>query len=179
MQSLTYLATTSAASDNIFTTLGIDWKQLIFQIIAFVILVVLLSKFVFPVLLKVVDERQAKIDEAIKAAEKAEEKAENAEAKIEDVLKKARLDAADIVATAKSEATGLVDKAESDAKKRADRIVAEAQETLEKDVLQAREAIKKDSLKLVKEAASLAMLGVADSKLDSALIKKSLESASR
>lgn len=180
LSTLTYLASETAhqeASGDLFASLGINWQMLLFQMLAFIILVVLLGKFIFPILMKAVDDRQAKIEEAGKAAEKAEQKAEAAEAKIEEVLKKARVEAADIVTTAKDEATQMIEKAESQAKARSERIVAEAQEDIHKDVLAARKALEKDTIALVKKAAGLAVAGVADEKLDTALIKKSVEGA--
>lgn len=164
---------------SIFGALGIDIQMLIFQGIAFLILVFILGKYIFPVLLKAVDDRQAKIEEATKAAGDAEKKAEEAQAAIEATLKKARTEAADIVATAKSEAVQMVEKAESQAKTRSERIVAEAQEDIQKDVLAARKTLEKDTISLVKKAAGLAVAGIADDKLDTELVKKSIEGAKR
>mgnify|MGYP000900570876 FL=1 len=176
---LHYLASAEAGSDNLFAALGIDWQMLIFQMIAFVVLVLLLGKFVFPVFVKAIDDRQAKLDEAGKAAANAEKKAEEAEAMIQDTLKKARTEAADIVNTAKNEATQMIEKAESQAKSRSERIVAEAQEDIQKDVLAARKTLEKDTISLVKKAAGLAVAGIADEKLDTELVKKSVEGAKR
>lgn len=181
-EALTHFAATeqhAEAGSDPFSALGINLEMLIFQSVAFLVLVWILAKFVFPPLLKAVDDRQAKIEESTKAAEEAEKKASEAEAAIEDTLKKARSEAADIVSTAKDEATAAIEKAETQAKTRAERIVAEAHESLEKDVIKAREDLKKDTLKLVKEAATLATAGVADAKLDAALIKKSVEGAKK
>lgn len=166
-------------SGDLLASLGIDWTLLIVQLVAFLILVWLLGKFVFPVLTKSLDAREAKIEEAGKAAEAAEKKAEAAESKIEETLKKARLEAADIVATAKNEATQMIEKAEANAKSRSDRIVAEAHEDIQKDVLAARKMLEKDTISLVKQAAGLAVSNVADAKLDDALIKKSVAEAKR
>lgn len=162
---------------DILTSLGIDWTLLAMQLIAFLILVWILGKYVYPVFMRIIDERQEKLDEAGKAAEQAQEKAEEAEEKIADSLKQARKEAADIVATAKAEASQMVEKAEAQAKARSERIVAEAQEDIQKDVLAARKALEKDTISLVKKAAGLAISGVADEKLDTALIKKSVEGA--
>lgn len=170
-------ASEHAEETDILTSLGIDWTLLVMQLIAFLILVWILGKFVYPVFMKIIDERQEKLDEAGKAAEQAEKKAEEAEAKITDSLKQARKEAADIVATAKAEATQMIEKAEGQAKTRSERIVAEAKEDIAKDVLAARKALEKDTINLVKQAASLAVAGVADDKLDAALIKKSVEGA--
>lgn len=166
-------------SQDLFKSLGIDWTMLIVQLVAILLLVWLLNKFVYPILIKALDERQAKIEEAGKAAEQAEKKAEEAEAKIEATLKKARSEAADIVTTAKNEATQMIEKAEAQAKSRSERIVAEAQEDIQKDVLAARKTLEKDTISLVKKAAGLVVSGIADDKLDTALIKKSVEEAKR
>ena len=182
LSNLTTFAAETAGStqeSDILTSLGIDWKLLVLQLVAFLILVWALSKWVYPIFFRIIDEREKKIIQATEAAAEAEKKAEQAEAKVEDALKVARTEATDIVATAKAEATAMIEKAENDAKKRSDRIVSEAHESLEKDVIAARATLKKDTLQLVKEAAELATAHVADDKLDSAIIKKSLEGAKK
>lgn len=172
-------AESAEENSDLLASLGIDWTLLIVQLVAFLVLVWLLGKFVYPVLIKALDSREAKIEEAGKAAEAAEKKAEAAESKIEDTLKQARAEAADIVATAKNEATQMIEKAEGDAKSRSERIVAEAHEDIQKDILAARKSLESETAKLVKQAASLAVSGIADAKLDDALIKKSVEGAKR
>jgi len=168
-----------AEKADMFSALGIDWQMLIFQGVAFLVLVWILAKFVFPPLLKAVDDRQASIEESTKAAVEAEKKAESAEAKIEATLKKARLEAADIVTTAKNEATAAIEKAETQAKTRAERIVSEAHEDISKEVLAARTTLKKDTLKFVKQAAEAASGHVADDKFDAELVKKSIQETSK
>lgn len=175
----TFAAAASSEETDILTGLGIDWTLLVLQLVAFLILVWALGKFVYPVFMKIIDERQAKMDEAVKAAEVAEKKAEEAQGKVEDQLKTARDEAADIVATAKAEATQMVEKAESQAKVRSERIVAEAHEDIQKDILAARKSLQDETVRLVKQAAGLAVSSVADSKLDTAVIKKSVEGAKK
>lgn len=175
----TFAAETAASKGDMFTALGIDWKMLIFQGVAFLILVWILTKWVFPPLLKAVDDRQAKIEETTKAADEARQKAEKAEANVEDTLRQARKEASEIVTTAKNEANQIAESADKKAKERAERIVAEAHEDIQKDVLAARKALEKDTLNLVKKAAGLAVGGVADSKLDAAVVKKSVEEAKK
>lgn len=162
-------------SEGILAGLGIDFTLLILQAIAFLLMVFVLAKWVYPVFMRIIDEREARINESAKAAEKAQKAAESAEANIETEMKKARLEAADIVATAKAEATALTEAADKKAKERSERIVTEAQEEIDKSVISARKALEKETIKLVKEAASLATANVADSKLDTAMIKKSVE----
>lgn len=171
----------AAASDNgdVMAVLGIDWTMLALQTIAFLILVAILGRFVYPVFMKVIDERQEKIEASVKAADEAREAAEKAEDRVEKDLAKARREAADIVATAKAEAAQMTENADKKAKERAERIVADAQEEINKSVLAARKELEKDTLELVKKAAAAATAHVADDKLDTAIIKQSLEGAKK
>lgn len=174
-----FATATTAKNEGILTGLGIDFTLLILQGIAFLLMVVVLAKWVYPVFMRILDEREDKINASAKAAEKAQKAAEKAEANVEAELKQARQQAAEIVATAKSEATAMTEAADKKAKNRAERIVAEAQEEIDKSVIAARRALEKDTLQLVKKAASLATENVADSELDTALIKKSVEEAKK
>jgi len=177
-----FAATTSgehAEKTDILTSLGIDWTLLVLQLVAFLILVWALGKFVYPVFLRIIDERQAKIDDSVKAAQEAEKNAEKAETAVEDALKKARKEAADIITMAKTEATQMVEKAENSAKTKAERIVEEAHEDIRKEIIAAKKSLEKDTLRLVRQAASLATAGVADAKFDEALIKKSVDGAKK
>jgi len=147
---LTNFATTeSQASGDVFTSLGINGQMLLLQTVAFLVLVFVLAKFVFPPLMKAVDDRQEAIEAGTKAAEAAEAKAEEAQAEVQKLLKEARAEAKDIVTTAKDEANAMIASSEEKAKSRADKIVKDAQEQLEKDVIAARKALHNDTIELV------------------------------
>lgn len=178
---LTQFAETASteASGNILDSLGVDWKLLVIQLVAFLLLVALLAKFVYPVFMKIIDKREADMKASAAAAETAREHAEKAEHEVEKLLAVARKDAQDIVATAKNEATLMVEKSEHSAKAKAEQIVAQAQEDIDKQIIAARKTLESDTLRLVKQAASAATAGVADSKLDDAMIKRSVEGAKR
>ena len=174
-----FAAVAEKPKESILTGLGIDFTLLILQGIAFLLMVFVLAKWVYPVFMRIIDEREAKIEESTKAADEAKAAAEKAEESVEAELKKARKAAAEIVATAKAEATAAIEKAEKNAKTRSERIVADAHESIDKEVLKARQTLKNDTLELVKQAAGIATGHVADSKLDGALLKKSLEEVRR
>lgn len=144
-----FAATESSASGDIFTSLGINGQMLLFQAVAFLILVFVLSKWVFPVLMKAVDDRQEAIEASTKAAEQAEQKAAEAEEELQKILKEARAEAKDIVVTAKDEATAMIAASEQKAKTRAEKIVRDAHEQLEKDVIAARKVLHNETIELV------------------------------
>jgi len=175
MTFLSQFAETAAAESDIFTALGIDWRLLILQIVAFLILVFLLGKFVYPWLMKSVDERQANIEAATKAAAKAQEAAEKNTEQVAALLAEARKEAAEIVGTAKTESAEIVANSEKKARKSAEQIVADAHDQIEKDVVNVRKQLFNDTLELVGLATEKVVGGTLDKKADSALIAKTVK----
>lgn len=166
-----------AQSQNLFEALGIDAQLLIVQVVSFLILLAILRKFVYPTLIKAIDERQAKIEEGSKAAAAAEARAAKSEAEISKMLKEARVQADTIVATAHKEAAVMVEDADSKAKKRAEHIVSEARAQLDQDVREARSALKKETVELVALATETIIKQKIDTKRDAALIENALKEA--
>jgi F-type H+-transporting ATPase subunit b len=161
-------------SAGLFQALGIDWKLLVEQAVAFLILVVLLGKFVYPALMKAVDSRREAIEAGLKEAKQSQEAAEKAQAQVVEVLEAARKDADDIIARSHQEATLLVSEAEDKAKSRAEQIVADARQQLDNDVRKAREALKRDTVELVALATERVIGEKLDGKKDAALVKQAL-----
>lgn len=166
----TFAAETTEASSDIFSALGIDWRLLILQIIAFIVLVFLLGKFVYPWLMKSVDERQANIEAAAKAAAKAQEAAEKNNEKVAELLAEARKEAADIVSTAKLESAEIVSTSEKKAVKSAEQIVANAHDQIQKDIDNVRKDLYNETLELVGLATEKVIGATLTKKADSELI---------
>jgi F-type H+-transporting ATPase subunit b len=163
-------AETTESSSDIFTALGIDWRLLILQIVAFLILVFLLGKFMYPWLMKSVDERQANIEAASKAATAAQKAAEESKERVAHLLAEAREEASEIVSTAKLEAANMLETTEKKAKKSAERIVAEAQEQLDKDVERVKKELYNETLELVGLATEKVIGSTLTAKADKELI---------
>ena len=172
-----FAAAETAPSGDLFTALGIDWKMLVFQLIAFVVLVWLLGKFVYPSLMKAVDKRQADIEASSKAAETAREQADKTKDEVEKLLKQARRDASDILATAKEEANSVVEAADAKAKARAEHIVTEAQEQLQKDIVAARKALHNETLELVALATEKVVGKTVSAKVDKDIVAAAVKEA--
>jgi F-type H+-transporting ATPase subunit b len=159
--------------------LGIDWKMLILQIIAFMLLVWLLGKFVYPWLMKSVDERQAKIESAMKAAAKSQADAEKSEERIEQLLKDARSEASEILDTAKLEATNNQTASEEKAKKRAEQIVLTAQEDIQKEVEKAKIMLHNETLELVALATEKVIGKKMTGKIDESIISDAVKAVKK
>ena len=173
----TLAATEEAVQEDIFTALGIDWRLLILQIVAFLILVWLLGKFVYPLLMKSVDERQKNIEEAAQAAKKAQESAAESEAETAELLAQARKEAAEIVSTAKVEATEMLSSSEEKARTTAEKIVADAHAQISKDIDKARRELHDETLDLIALATEKIVRKKLDKKSDEALITDALKEA--
>jgi F-type H+-transporting ATPase subunit b len=163
-----------AQNAGLFQALGIDVKLLIEQAIAFLILVAVLGKFVYPALMRAVDGRREAIEAGLKEAKESAEAAEKAQEQVNDLLAQARKDADDILARTHQEAASMVADAESKAKARAEQIVADARAQLSIDVSKAREALKKDTVELVALATERIIGEKLDDKKDADLVKKAL-----
>ncbi|MBP9852941.1 MAG: F-type H+-transporting ATPase subunit b [Patescibacteria group bacterium] len=163
-------AAKTAEKASALDTLGIDVKQLLFHLIAFSILVWILSKYVFPVLIRAIDERQSAIEESLSAAKNAEKNAADAEAKIDMLMRDARKEAGEIVATAKDEAVSLASQHEQRAKKQAERIVEEARESIGKEILAAKKALHNETIELVAQATEKVVGAVVTGGVDKKII---------
>lgn len=167
----------SSSDSDVMAVLGIDWTMLILQLIAFLILVALLGKFVYPVFMRIIDERQAKIEESLAAASQAESRAASAQADIEDMLKQARAEAGDIVTTAKAEANAAIEAAEAKAKQRADQIVVDAHQQIEKDILKVKETLHDETLELVALATEKVVGKTVNETIDKQVISSAVKEA--
>jgi len=172
-----FASETTAANQDLFQALGIDWRLLILQIIAFLVLVALLGKFVYPWLMKSVDERQSNIEAAAKATAAAQKAAEENNEAVAALLAEARKEASAIISTAKLEATEMVSASEKKAQKISERIVADAHEQIDKDISNARKVLYNDTLELVALATEKVIAKKLDKKADSELIESVVKAA--
>jgi F-type H+-transporting ATPase subunit b len=168
-------AATSEASGDVFSALGIDWRLLILQIIAFLILVFLLAKFVYPWLMKQVDERQKGIEAAAKAATEAQASAAESREQTEALLAEARTQAAQIVDSAKLEANQMLSASEEKARSSAEKIAADARAEVEKSIEAAKRELHDETLELIAFATEKVIHTKLDKKADAQLIASALE----
>jgi F-type H+-transporting ATPase subunit b len=173
----TFAAAEAEKSNSLFGALGIDVRLLVLQLLAFAILVWILSKYVYPKLVEAIDARENAIADSIAAAQKAEAKAEDAQKEIDELLAQAKKDAAGIVDAAHKESVAMVQDAESKAKSRAEQIVKEAHNQLEQDIVAARAQLKAEAADLVALATEKIVKEKVDNKADKALIATALKEA--
>ena len=123
-----------------FNAFGVDVPKLIFQVINFLLLLYLLNRFLFPSVIRMLDERKARISKGLEDAEAAARDRELARAEREAALDEARKEAqamiaratkiaddskAEILAEAKAQAEKATSKARGEITAEKDRALAE------------------------------------------------------
>ena len=169
-----YFAETEGSS-GLLGALGIDGRLFVTQLVAFLVLLFILKKWVFPPIIRAIDKRQESIDATVREAAEARQALEKAESKADDVLAEARKEAEAVLARTQEESQRAIADAEAKAKERAEQIVTDARTQLDADVKKARAAIKKDAVQLVAVATEQVLAEKVDDAKDKALIERSLE----
>ncbi len=106
--------------------LGINLGYLLVQIIAFIVIYVLLTRFIYDPLLRTLKERRARIAKGVEDAAVAANARRNAEAEAERVVAAARTEVAQSIEEGRSRGEELAKQIEADARAEADRIRADA-----------------------------------------------------
>lgn len=162
------------SSSSGLASLGLNVKSFLFQLVTFVLVLLILRKWVFPVLVRTLDERQKAVEKSLDQATEAAAALKKTEKQIGVMLFEARERADSIIATSQKEAATIVEAAEHKAIERAEHIVSEARAQIQADVAAARQSLKVETLHLVAEATSLVLQQKIDSKKDAELIDKAL-----
>mgnify|MGYP003399988520 FL=1 len=115
---------------------------LISQAIAFSIFIWFTVKYVWPPLLRAIEDRQKMIADGLAAGERGRHELELASQRSSDVIKEAKQRAAEIVLQAEKRATEIIEEAKNTAKEEGERIVAGAKADIEHEMFSAKEVLR-------------------------------------
>ena len=104
------------------------WMTVVFLVVLFI-----LWKWGFPVIVKMVDERKAFIDESLKKAHEANERLANIQKEGESILQEAREKQAQILKEAAETRDAIVEKAQDKARSEGARLLEEAKAAIEQE----------------------------------------------
>lgn len=134
--------------------LGINLAQLITQIVGISVLLFLLVKFLYRPILKVLDERSARIQESLEAADRVKEQAAASQAQMQDEMQQAREEGQQMIAQAREMAARFRDEEMEKARQE----IATERKRAESDIQRERDAAIED---LRREFAGLAISAAA------------------
>ena len=122
----------------LFSAFGIDWHLLVIQLVNFALLLAVLTYFLYRPILKIIDDRRAKIAESVRTAEEASKR-----------LAEAKVEGEEMVGSAAREAETLMTSARSRADERGGEIVKAAEiraDALLQDAAARGEELKRQAL---------------------------------
>ena len=170
---LTNFAAESGASG--IGALGIDGKALVIQLVTFALAFLVLKKWAFGPIVRIMDERRKTIEAGVELGEQMKKDKVALEAKVAEELAKARQEADGIVASANESGRQSIRDAEAKAAEKAAVIVKEGEERAKTEMARARKALESEIVGLV-SAATEAIIGEkVDAKKDAALIDAALK----
>jgi F-type H+-transporting ATPase subunit b len=115
---------------------------LIAQLVSFAVFVWFTMKYVWPPLVRAMDERKGKIAEGLAAAERGHHEQQLAEKRAKETLHKAKQQAAEIKANADRQAAKIIEEARDKGKEEGQRQLLAAQAEIEQATNQAREDLR-------------------------------------
>ena len=115
---------------------------LLVQILVFALLVWFTMKFVWPIILEAMSEREQRIADGLAAAEKGQSDLENAKSEADGIIAQARDQAREIVDGANSRANDIVDEARSEGERERQRQIDAAQAEIEQEISRARDQLR-------------------------------------
>jgi F-type H+-transporting ATPase subunit b len=142
------------------------------QMVTFAFFVWFCMKFVWPVIIEAMEERQKKIADGLDAADRAMRDLELAQNKATDQMKEAKQEAAGIVDQANKRANQIVDEAKTQARAEGDRLKVAAEAEIEQEVNRAKEELRATVAGLALAGAEKVLEASIDEKANRALVDK-------
>ena len=131
-----------------------DPGLLFWMIVVFGIVFFLLAKFGFPVIIKMVDDRKAYIDNSLKAAREANEQLANVKIEGEKILAQAHEEQARILKSATETRDRIIREAQEKARLEGDRLMEEMKKQIETE--------KESAIRDIRRQVALLSVGIAE-----------------
>jgi F-type H+-transporting ATPase subunit b len=145
---------------------------LIVQAIVFVILALVTMKFIWPPLIRAIDDRRKKIADGLAAAERGYKELQSANGEAQIIVNDAREKALKIVDQANRRSGEIVEEARSTAVAEGQRLVGDARQEAALEQARARDQLRKDVGKLAVAGAARLLEREIDPKAHADLIEK-------
>jgi len=125
---------------------------LLIQMTVFAVVVLFSMKFIWPMIMEAIEERNKNISDGLAAAEQGQKKLSEAETEVNALIKEAKLQATTILDQANTRASSIVESAKSEGTNERDKIISTAQDEAAQELTKMREGLRK-------EVAGLALSG--------------------
>ncbi len=164
----------SGSSASGIGAFNLNIKTFLFQLITFVLVLLVFRKWVVPKLVATLDQRQRTLEQSLEHAKQTEEALAKAEVRAEDILSRARAQADESLSEAKNAAAGVVANAETAAAERANLIIKEAESRLAEEREKLRQELRAELAELVANATEKIIHEKLNEKKDMSLIERAI-----
>jgi F-type H+-transporting ATPase subunit b len=155
--------------------LGLNLTSFLIQLGTFIIAFLVLRKWAFEPILKVLKQRRDTIEQGVALGEKMQKEQAELQQKVANTLREARSEADKIISEAGDRGRQVMSEAEAKAKQKADSMITAAEDRIGQDMKLARRKLETELSGLVAEAAEAVINEKIDAKKDAALIDKALK----
>jgi F-type H+-transporting ATPase subunit b len=161
---------------KVLGTLGIDWKLFLAQLVNFVIILFIFWKWIVKPLGQTLTDRQNRIEQGLKNAEKTDEEKKQFEEWKMNEMKKVRGEADHILRTTTDTANKVKQETIVSAQSQANKILDQAKVSIESEKVQMIKEARLELATLVVAASEKILRGKLDDKKDHELINDSMRS---
>jgi F-type H+-transporting ATPase subunit b len=165
----------AADSSSGIGALGVDGKALIIQLVTFALAYLVLRRYAFGPITKVLNERRKTIEDGVRIGEQMKKDQAELEARKERELAEARKAAEGIIGDANESSRQIVREAEEKAQEKAAGIMREADARIASETQRARKQLQGELVSLVADATEAIIGEKVDAKKDAALIDRALQ----
>lgn len=145
------------------------------QLITFILLVGITMRYIWPPIIKAIQDRQARIADGLSAAERGVHELELAQHKSVEILKDAKIQAADILEQANKRAGRIIDESKVRAREEGEKLLEMAKSEIQQETLAAKIALREEIAHIAMRGAEKILQQKIDAKSDEHLLKKLME----
>ena len=110
----------------------------------FAVVVLFSMKFIWPMIMEAIEERNKSISDGLAAAEQGQKKLSEAETEVNELIKEAKQQATTILDQANTRATGIVESAKSEGTTERDKIISSAHDDAQQEISKLRQSLRKE-----------------------------------
>lgn len=163
---------------ELITTLGIDGKLLIAQLVNFLVLFFLLRKFLFSPLLSKIEERRKKAQDILQKESELSSSQHRIQEEKEEILLHARTESQAIIESARKRAVEVTDETIRKAQQDAQYLISKTEQELQNRKVEFDSALKKSAGELIETSLKKVIPQVITKDIDEKIVKDALKDMS-
>ena len=117
---------------------------LLIQMTVFAVVVLFSMKFIWPMIMEAIEERNKNISDGLAAAEQGQKKLSEAETEANTLIKEAKQQATTILDQANTRASSIVESAKNEGTSERDKIISTAHDEAQQELAKLRETLRKE-----------------------------------